>query len=179
MSFILGSLSLRPLEKSDLQWLQAHRNDQSTWMNLTDIRMVSMDQEEQWFSGIQRDPARMCLVIEDCSRLVPKSIGIIKLSQIDWINRSLSIAADIAPDSRGSGYGKALWPLILKYCFQFLNMNRVWFLVADWNSVGKHIYTKVGFKTEGVMRQALYRDGQYHDYILMGMLRSEYDQIFV
>jgi L-amino acid N-acyltransferase YncA len=33
---------------------------------------------------------------------------------------------------------------------------------------------KVGFRQEGVMRQALFRQGRYHDVILMGILKDEY-----
>lgn len=179
MSFILNNLSLRPLETTDLEWLQFCRNDQSTWNFLTDIQMVSLFQEEQWFKSTQSDPTKKYLVIEDSSKLIPPKIGIIKLTPIDWINRTICIGADIHPEMRGKGYGKGLWPLILKYCFHYLNMNRVWFLVAEFNERGIHIYKKTGFQEEGRMRQALYRDNKYYDYILMSMLKSEYDQIFV
>lgn len=36
------------------------------------------------------------------------------------------------------------------------------------------LYRKIGFKHEGVSRESLYRNGQWHDIIHMGILQDEY-----
>jgi RimJ/RimL family protein N-acetyltransferase len=38
-------------------------------------------------------------------------------------------------------------------------------------------YEKAGFRRDGVRRQALYRDGKFHDIYLMGILREEWDRL--
>ena len=36
------------------------------------------------------------------------------------------------------------------------------------------LYKKLGFKEEGIMREAFYRSGQWHDVHVMGILKREY-----
>jgi RimJ/RimL family protein N-acetyltransferase len=37
-------------------------------------------------------------------------------------------------------------------------------------------YEKCGFKREGLLRQESFVDGVYHDVLLMGALRADYNQ---
>ena len=36
---------------------------------------------------------------------------------------------------------------------------------------------KVGFKVEGIQRQAIYKNGKYIDLILLGCLKSDYEEV--
>jgi diamine N-acetyltransferase len=54
-------------------------------------------------------------------------------------------------------------------------MNRLWLLVLENNEPAKNLYKKMGFVNEGVQRQAIFKEGQYHDYIMMSLLRGEYE----
>lgn len=172
MSFSHKDLSIRPLEREDLPWLQELRNSQNTWMFLTDINMVSLEQETLWFQQLQTDRSRKYFtVIENTTK---DKVGIVRFTSIDYINRSICVGADISEDYRGRGYGKQVTELQLEYCFKFLNMNRAWLLVADFNTKAHHIYQSTGFKEEGRQRQALFREGKYYDYICMSVLANEY-----
>jgi RimJ/RimL family protein N-acetyltransferase len=42
------------------------------------------------------------------------------------------------------------------------------------NDRALHVYEAFGFRKEGVMRDAIYRDGTYHSLVLMSMLNCEY-----
>jgi RimJ/RimL family protein N-acetyltransferase len=64
--------------------------------------------------------------------------------------------------------------VLLAYAFLELNLHRVSLRVFSLNEKAIHIYHKLGFVEEGVMRQSLYRNGQWHDIILMGLLKEEY-----
>jgi RimJ/RimL family protein N-acetyltransferase len=65
---------------------------------------------------------------------------------------------------------------MLRYAFEALNLNRVWLEVYEYNQRGLRCYEKLGFRKEGVQRQENYRDGRYWDTILMGLLRSEWEE---
>jgi RimJ/RimL family protein N-acetyltransferase len=41
------------------------------------------------------------------------------------------------------------------------------------NDRGRHVYETLGFRKEGIMRDAIYRDGAYHSLVLMSLLESE------
>ncbi len=164
-----GKVSMRQLDQTDLEWVRSLRNDQSTWSNLGNPLMVSDSQQEDWFSGLSKDRFRMYFVVQ--SSELP--IGLIRFTQIDWVNRSICIGADVHPKWRSQGYGKQIYDLIIAYCFNQLNMNRIWLLVTEYNEAGIALYKQKGFVQEGRMRQAIYRDGKYWDYILMGLLKDE------
>lgn len=53
-------------------------------------------------------------------------------------------------------------------------MDKIGFLdVYSFNKRAIRAYEKVGFKAEGVRRQALYLDSTYYDSLIMGLLEHE------
>jgi len=48
--------------------------------------------------------------------------------------------------------------------------------VSSLNRGGVKAYQKAGFQQEGVLRQACYRDGAFHDKIVMAILRPEWEE---
>ena len=107
-------------------------------------------------------------------------IGIVRNShdEIDKANRSIRVGADIVRELRGQGYGRKVYRLLKKYCFDYLNMHRVWLAVLDTNEAGRRLYESEGFEVEGRYREAIFRDGKYHDYILMSILEQQYRRGF-
>jgi len=65
---------------------------------------------------------------------------------------------------------------LLTFFFDKLEMNRISLKVLETNLGAKRIYEKLGFIQEGIERQAIYRDGKFIDYILMSVLRDEYEK---
>ena len=47
-------------------------------------------------------------------------------------------------------------------------------MVLEGNVYGRRLYNKIGAKEEGVMREAVFRGGKYHNYIVMSMLKREF-----
>jgi len=164
------TLRIRGIEKRDLEFLRNLRNDPSTWLHLTTVHFITEPEQEAWFNN--PPPGQKFYVVE--VRDVP--VGMVRTSLFDRQNRSLCIGADIHPDYRGRGYGKATYELFLKYCFRFLNLHRVWLSVLETNTVAKSLYEKMGFQEEGRQREAVFRDGRYVDYIMMSILKDEYNQ---
>ena len=64
---------------------------------------------------------------------------------------------------------------MLIHGFETLNLNRIYLYVFETNLRAIHVYEKLGFATEGRLRQAIYRNGRYSDALLMSMLRSEWN----
>jgi RimJ/RimL family protein N-acetyltransferase len=67
--------------------------------------------------------------------------------------------------------------LTTAYAFRELNLYRISLTVFSYNTRAIRLYEKLGFVHEGVSRSALYRDGQRHDMLLMGLLRPEWEHI--
>ncbi|MFL1379045.1 GNAT family N-acetyltransferase [Nocardiopsis protaetiae] len=74
----------------------------------------------------------------------------------------------------GKGYGTAATDLVLEYAFTVAGLHRVALEVFDFNGRAQRSYEKSGFVREGVWRQALHWDGEWHDAVLMSLLSHEY-----
>jgi len=74
----------------------------------------------------------------------------------------------------GQGCGTEACRLIVDHGFRKLKLHRVYLRVLAYNIRGIKSYQKVGFKVEGRLKEHIYRDGFYHDEIVMGLLREEY-----
>ncbi|MFV0516842.1 MAG: GNAT family N-acetyltransferase [Aminipila sp.] len=103
-------------------------------------------------------------------------IGRVYISKIDLESDSLDITriyiAD--KDNRGKGYGEAALRMVLDYCFMNLHMERVTLDHFEGNNSAAALYNKLGFKHEGLARNACKKDGKYFDLHLLSLLRSEY-----
>jgi RimJ/RimL family protein N-acetyltransferase len=105
-----------------------------------------------------------------------KLIGITHLG-IQWASQVAWLAIGIGdPDYRNKGYGSDALSLTVNYGFRELGLYRISLTVFSYNTRAIRTYEKYGFVHEGAQRQALYRDGQRHDILVMGLLRPEWEQ---
>jgi RimJ/RimL family protein N-acetyltransferase len=75
----------------------------------------------------------------------------------------------------GCGAGKIMLRGILHHVFQELKAHRLWLDVFETNTRAQHVYQSLGFRREGVLREAIFRDGEFHTQLLMSILDREYD----
>jgi RimJ/RimL family protein N-acetyltransferase len=169
--FEYGGVTIRPIEEADLERMAKLRADTRIWMRLGEISMVNLRAQQQWFLGLQGDPRRRYFVL--CSGQID-FLGIVRMDEIDWINRSVRVGGDILPEYHHQGFGTKMFELIKKYCFDYLNIHRIWLLVLESNDIAYSTYLKAGFVEEGRQREAIFRDGRYQNYIMMSLLRSEH-----
>ena len=75
----------------------------------------------------------------------------------------------------GKGLGKKITRFVIDYGFSMLNLNRIQITVLKNNSRALNLYLSVGFREEGIMRQAQSKNGKYIDLVIMSILNEEYD----
>jgi len=98
-------------------------------------------------------------------------VGEASLNDLDEGNRTMSFR--IALVEPGRGYGTEATRLLLDYAFDVVGLHRVTLEVFDFNERAQHVYEKCGFVREGLQREALYWDGQWHDTIDMAVLAGD------
>jgi RimJ/RimL family protein N-acetyltransferase len=119
------------------------------------------------------DPLNRAFVI--ALRGDAKSIGVTGCYNIEWPNRSAEVGIYIGePDQLGKGYGTEAMKLLLAYSFTELNLHRVFLRVFDFNQRAIESYLKCGFSVEGRLREAIFREGEYHDVVIMSLLEEEF-----
>jgi RimJ/RimL family protein N-acetyltransferase len=169
-------ISLRPMEREDIDRLWEFAQDLDLGL-LTgaDARPVSRSAieriyEDHW-SGIDPNAIRWAIESHDMV------IGGVELAPIDWRSRSAELAVWIGDTvSRQRGFGTDAMRLALNYAFRLLGLHRVAYHIPAPNDAALHAYKKIGFVEEGRLREAVYRDGKYHDQIVLGMLSSDWTE---
>jgi RimJ/RimL family protein N-acetyltransferase len=104
-----------------------------------------------------------------------KPLGVISLTNINEANGSAELSVIIGDEKdRDKGFGTEAIRVILRYAFEDLGLQRVDLSVFEFNELAIRAYEKLGFQREGRVRQAVRRDGKFHDAILMRILASEW-----
>ncbi len=132
------------------------------------------EDQEKWYESLDATSDKQySFAIE--SRDDSVYLGCCTVCGIDAKNRLASVGIFIGREHWRRGYGSDALRVLLRFCFEEINLNKVTIQVYSFNTPAIRCYEKLGFKTEGVLRQEIYREGQYHDTVAMGMLRSEWE----
>jgi RimJ/RimL family protein N-acetyltransferase len=169
---------LRAYEKSDLDAAMKWINDEEVTDLLGGdmlVYPVSSIAEEKFIEafGAAADDKHKTFVIETLAE--PRNIGAISFNSINWRNRVAGLGIMIGDKSLwGKGYGTDAMRVMMRLGFDKMNLHRLWLHVFDYNRRAIASYDKCGFKREGVLRQDHFKQGRYHDTIVMGILEHEY-----
>ncbi|MBO9597782.1 MAG: GNAT family N-acetyltransferase [Cohnella sp.] len=167
---------LRPIELADTDWYFASLYDKNTRKFTGTQKHYSREQIARYIEGKSQDSSSVLLLIATCKD--DRLVGDIAIQNIDTMNRNANIRIAINNDAyQGKGYGTEALRLMLDYGFGILNLHRIELNVFSYNERAMHVYEKLGFKREGVQREALFYDHQYYDSILMSILEDEYRAI--
>lgn len=72
------------------------------------------------------------------------------------------------------GLGTKLLSTVCKTLFTEGGTHRIWLEVFDHNDGAIHVYRSFGFREDGLLREAVHRDGVWHSLILMSVLDREF-----
>lgn len=104
-------------------------------------------------------------------------VGYAGICAISNLNKSGEYFVFIGDKSQwGRGIGTVTTQKVLEYGFEQLKLHRIMLTVSEPNIGGIRAYEKAGFQLEGRLRQACFRDGKYHDKLVMSILREDFKQ---
>ncbi|MFN8531274.1 MAG: GNAT family protein [Anaerolineae bacterium] len=119
------------------------------------------------------EPDRAAFIFADID--TQRAIGEVVINELDSDNHSANIRIAIFdPADWGKGYGTDAMRLMVTYGFETLRLHRIELGVYDFNPRAIRAYEKAGFKHEGVRREALYWEGEYHNMMIMSVLEQEW-----
>src|ERR1700748_3559596 len=76
----------------------------------------------------------------------------------------------VAMRAPGRGHGRQALQLLLEIVFRDFGAHRLWLDVFETNHRAQHLYRSLGFQQDGIFRDVVYRDGEYHSLLLMSLL---------
>jgi RimJ/RimL family protein N-acetyltransferase len=172
------SLVLKNTELSDCKYFYEWEKDPAIVEYLSIDKDIQYEDVVKSFVLASNDSKMLMFTILSKTENAP--IGRVIISRISSRENSLDITKLYIGNKsfQGKGYGIELMQVLIKYAFFDLNMERVTLDYYVDNKRAELLYNKVGFKNEGVMRNATIKDGKYYDLKLMSMLRNEYFNMY-
>jgi RimJ/RimL family protein N-acetyltransferase len=165
------SVYLSPISLEDVERYTAWLNDLSTARFLTVASaQVTLQGERESLAALAK---QQCFGIIERSR--DDLLGNCGLFDIHDVDRSAEVGIFIGDESRrGSGLGSEALRLLCDYGFNILNLRSIRLKTYAFNQRALSSYRKVGFKDAGCLRKAHFYAGDYHDLLLMDLLREDF-----
>lgn len=165
---------LRAVEEEDLEMLRELTNSPDFEKMIVGWSFpISKKDQMNWFMNCKNDLSCLRYTIETEE---DGPVGMIGLKDIDWKNGTASgLGMRIAKkEIRTRGLATDAWMTLMRYAFDELRLNRINGSALAYNSASLRVCEKVGFKVEGTQRQAVYKNGEFFDLVMMGCLKEDY-----
>lgn len=174
----MARIYLRALElddyKTSIHW---RKDEEITKMVGGNKYYVSSEREKQWVQNAIFDNNKLVLAI--CLKENNKYIGNIMMQDVDIINRSCTLPIMIGDKQEwNKGYATEAVMMMMRFAFEERGMERIWVNILESNATSINTQKKCGLKLEGVMRNCVYKEGKFHNMVLLSILREEFDEVY-
>jgi RimJ/RimL family protein N-acetyltransferase len=166
----------RAFEEEDAQLIYEWMNDDSLKKLSTGLnRRMCKDEALDWVKARMRhNNYQVFWAI--CALDTNKMIGYACLTDIHYINSSANFSGVVIGDKM---YQNGLawietYLFIYEYVFERLNLNRLYGSAIVEHKSTQAIREAMFVQTEGILRQAAYKNGKYYDVSIGSVLRDEY-----
>ena len=176
--YIGEKVLLRAYKSNDIERAYEYVNDAEL------IRYLSPDvpfpmtykEEKEWIEGQGKNKeGTYSFAIEDLES--GKYIGGCGVDKVNWLTRVATVGIMIGDKNYwGRGYGTDAMNTLIKFIFSNMNINKIKLYTFSFNERAQRCYEKCGFKIEGILKEEVFRDGQYYDEILMAIFKNQWDK---
>ena len=168
-------VALRPLEESDVDDILPWVNDPEIVGNIAAFSGEPFTREDElaYVRGVRASDAdRVFSILASGNGRYLGQIGLHQIHRGSGVARLSCIIA--ARDDWGQGYGSAAIARILDHAFGPEQLHKVWLMVFERNVRARRTYGRLGFLTEGVLREEYRHEGTWHNMVRMGLLVHEW-----
>ena len=153
--------------------------DFATWINDPEISQylsrgfpTDMKSETNWVNSLYPSEKNIIFAIETAEG---ELIGNIGLHKIDYVSRSAITGTMIGNQNfHGKGYGSEAKMLLLNYAFNTLNLRKINSEAISFNKRSVNYSLKCGYEIEGVRKKEIYKNGRYHDMVLLAVFKKNW-----
>lgn len=164
------AITLKPLDLKDIDHIMTWVNDPEVVKNLQHFdKKFTRDDEKIYVEKILSSKNDFVFSIFNNDHYV----GQCGIHQIAWENKLGRLSLVIKQEFWNKGYAQEVLPILIDYSFNKLALHKVYLMHWKENKKAEHIYNKLGFKTEGLLKDEYFWQGQYHDMIRMSIINPE------
>lgn len=175
----MANIFVRAFIPEDVVLINKWRNDPKIQYYTVGIsRKVSLEMEKEWLHQKMMNniyDIYWAICANDESQ---KMIGYASFININYVNRVVDGGGIVIGDKKYRDGICIIEAMLIKLDFAFntLNMNRYCAAALNSHKISNPLMESLLFKREGVLRQHVYKHGEYHDVISYALLKSEYDE---
>ena len=173
-------IRLRPMQIADADlWLAEERSDSEAVRFLNyGMTLPKSEQDAQAFverfAQFNHQDERIMFSIET---LESELVGGMNIHSMERTNGTFETGSRIYRSFRGHGYGFEAKVLVLRYAFHELRFQKYNIRCLATNQPMIRHATRLGCQAEGRIRRHIYTEGQYHDELIFGLTREEFDTL--
>lgn len=171
---------LRALEPADHKLIHEWRQDETVMNALGGNRYyVSAERDRLWTESKSIDESGG-IYLAICLRETDIMIGYCSIIHIDLRNLKADLGGTVIgdPNYRGKGFGREAQTLMLKYCFDEMPLHKVYGFSLTEHIVTEKMMLALGFRIDGVLRDEVFKNGEFKSYTIYSILRDEYEQFY-
>lgn len=105
-----------------------------------------------------------------------KIVGVIGFHGINRVHQSASIGYWLAEGVQGKGIMIRACRKMVEVAFGEYGLNRIEIRCAFENDKSRVIPERFGFQQEGIIRDAEFLNGSFHDHVIYGLTRRDYEK---
>jgi RimJ/RimL family protein N-acetyltransferase len=163
---------LRAFEKEDAERCYRWMNDPNIMRTLKSRYPIAFSNEIEWLDRAMHDhnTERHFAIERKDDR---SHIGNASIHDIDWVSRAAWFGLFIGePTAWNRGFGGDAIGALVRFAFDEMNLQKMRINVFDYNERAKHVLAGHGFVEEGKLTADFYREGTWHDIVILSVFRS-------
>lgn len=166
-------------DKAFILALQSDRvNVESATRHL--VKPMSSADVDMFLRKLQECSMGVLICLPDPSApLTAKPIGFVNLAGDSSPHRGSRMGIQICQEEQGKGYGTEAIKWAMEWGFLAAGLHRVSIGCYAFNEGARRLYERLGFVVEGRVREAAWKNGDWHDVIEMGMLEGEWREKYL
>lgn len=166
-----NQLKMRPLELSDVKHIMTWVNDPEVVKNLQHFNKKFTRKDEAIYVK-KMLKSKNDFVFSFFKKGSGEYVGQGGIHQISWENKLGRLSVVIKREYWNRGYAKEAISSLVKLAFKKLKLHKIWLIHWRENKKAEHLYKKLGFIKEGILKDEYFWRGKYHDMVRMAVLNS-------
>lgn len=166
---------LRAFEPDDYRLINKWRNDPEINHYLGgNVFLVSSEREKKSVEEKIFDDSKN-IYFAICDIHTNELIGFSSINNIDMRNLKAQLGGILIGNKEylGKGYGKESVILTLHFLFSQYPINKCFTYVLDGHPASIKLFTSIGFTQDGILRQDIFKHGEFKNLLLFSILREE------
>ena len=165
------------LEDAEKKWREYTDSEARSFlqyeMGLPPVSLAAYTEQLRPYCDFKDTSANIGFAIET---LAGEFVGWINMHSIDRRNGVFGFGVSIFREHRRKGYAAEAVTILLRYGFYELRMQKCNSACLEGNVGSLRLHQSLGFREEGHRRRVAYLNGRYHDDVLFGLLKEEFDE---